>query len=734
MKIRNGSYKDLVPDHYPLGYMMVAYGNEKYGQDFWKKITGDALKLRGYKKSIQRYSGKNYRQYYTDAMDFFKQQSITVGNKSTLLSYITGTQKNNVVDYQFPNYISNDSILVSKRSYKEPSAFYLLIKGKEEKLRVKDLSLDEYYAYRNGKIVYAAYQSDPRWGNRDYSVIKLFDLYSGEQKQIGYRSKYFSPDINEAGTEIVAVYVNPDGNNNLVQLDAASGKLIHSLPNPHNYFYTQTKYINSNSAVSAVRNPEGKMALVKVDLASGETDALTPFTYNVMGYPFVKGDTVFFNCMNNHADKIFAVLLSSKKIFRLTDNVNGMYHPVVNANGEMMVSAFSAAGYRIAKIYVSTAGRDEVTESDFSKTQDLYTPISLQKNNGANVLYTLPDTKNRITKYRKTFRLFNFHSWRPVIDDPEFGYQFYSDNVLSSFSNTLFYKYNRTDRSHTIGFTGTYAGWFPLLSINAEHSFNRSVDTAIGRSVKFNTAKLQGSISLPLSFVGGRSNKFFNLGAGYNIEPFYYTGIGKNVFNNKAIDYANLFFSFVNQSRQARQNIFPHWAQSIALTYRDAFTFRDSHKFVGNSSLYFPGLFANHSLVINASYQKRDSLPDLFSKTFSYSRGYEALSTRRMYKLGVNYHFPIVYPDWGFANLLFFQRIRANAFYDHTNAKARVSGVLTEIKNRSTGAELYFDTKVWNVLPVTIGIRFAHLLDKDLNYPAVKNRWEIILPIALIPE
>ena len=321
-----------------------------------------------------------------------------------------------------------------------------------------------------------------------------------------------------------------------------------------------------------------------------------------------------------------------------------------------------------------------------------------------------------------------------MVEDPEYGYEFYSDNVLSSFSNKLFYKYNYTDRSHTVGFTGTYAGWFPVLSLNAEHSFSRSIDTAIGKPVKFNTAKLQGSISLPLSFVGGRTNKFLNLGAGYNIEPFFYRGIGKNVFNNKAIDYVNAFFSFTNQSRRARQNIFPHWAQSIALTYRDAFTFRDSHKFVGNSAFYFPGLFTNHSLVINASYQKRDSLPDLFSKTFSYSRGYEALSTRRMYKLGVNYHFTLLYPDWGFANLLYFQRIRANAFYDYTNAKARVSGVLTEIKNRSTGAELYFDMKVLNALPVSIGIRFAHLLDTDLNFPAVRNRWGIILPIGLIPE
>jgi hypothetical protein len=105
-----------------------------------------------------------------------------------------------------------------------------------------------------------------------------------------------------------------------------------------------------------------------------------------------------------------------------------------------------------------------------------------------------------------------------------------------------------------------------------------------------------------------------------------------------------------------------------------------------------------------------------------------------MYKLGVNYHLPIVYPDWGFANLLFFQRIRGNAFFDYTSAKARVNNVLTEIINRSTGAEIYFDTKIWNALPVSFGVRFSHLLDTDLVNPLVKNRWEIIIPIGLIPD
>ncbi|HKO81887.1 MAG TPA: hypothetical protein VJU78_15885, partial [Chitinophagaceae bacterium] len=39
MKLRNGSLKDYVPDHYNLGYPLVNYGYEKYGLDFWSKVT-----------------------------------------------------------------------------------------------------------------------------------------------------------------------------------------------------------------------------------------------------------------------------------------------------------------------------------------------------------------------------------------------------------------------------------------------------------------------------------------------------------------------------------------------------------------------------------------------------------------------------------------------------------------------------------------------------------------------
>ena len=740
MKLRSGSLKEYTPDHYELGYQLVAYGNEKYGDDFWRKVTADAVNFRGlfypFNKAIARYSGKTYQQFREDALDYFKAQTMLQNKTDNALNYLTAIKKNTVADYLFPVYVNDDTILVTKHSYKEINSFYLIVKGNEKKIGVKKLVTDDYFSYNNGRVVYAGYQSDPRWANRDYSNIQLLDIYTRKQRQLTFKSKYFSPDINKDGSEILAVNVQPNGAGRLNRINAHTGEVIIQLPNPKKYFYTQTKYLNSNTAISAVRDPEGQMALVKVDLANGETETITPFSFNVVGYPFVKGDTVYYSAIDNSSpsDKIFAVTLKDKKIYRLTNNVNGMYQPQVDTKGALLVTAFTADGSRLAKMKPAALNWTAIEPINISAIKNIGTNDALAKT-GAGVLYNLADTINKTSRYKKSFQLFNFHSWRPSVNDPEYGYTFYSDNILSSFSNNLTYTYNRNDKSHTVGFNGVFAGWFPLLSLGAEESFNRQVDTAFGKSVQFNSAKINAGISIPLSFVGGATAKYLNFGVNYNTEQVYYYNNTKNIFGKSAINYGSTFFSFSNVSMQAKQHINPRWAQSITVNYRDAFNFRNSHKLVGAASLYFPGLFTNHSFVINGAYQKRDTLSDLFSNNFSYSRGYDALSQPTMYKVGVNYHFPLLYPDWGFGNMVFFQRIRGNAFYDHTEVSAkRNDGVTVYLKNRSAGGEMYFDTKLWNDLKATFGIRFSHLMDTNFLNPGVKNRWEIIIPVGLIPD
>ena len=124
--------------------------------------------------------------------------------------------------------------------------------------------------------------------------------------------------------------------------------------------------------------------------------------------------------------------------------------------------------------------------------------------------------------------------------------------------------------------------------------------------------------------------------------------------------------------------------------------------------------------------------PQLFRDRFAYSRGYEGRYFSRMWKVSGNYHFPILYPDWGFANILYFTRIRGNAFYDFTKVYSRDKTITAD--QRSAGIEIYFDTKWWNQYPLTFGFRISHLFDPDQFDGFKGNIFEIILPVSILPR
>ncbi len=97
MKLRSGSLRDYTPDHYELGYQLVAYGYEKYGEDFWKKVTQDAIQFKGiffaFNKAIERHSGKTYQQFREDAMRYFIEQSLSDSKKDPLADkYLTASK------------------------------------------------------------------------------------------------------------------------------------------------------------------------------------------------------------------------------------------------------------------------------------------------------------------------------------------------------------------------------------------------------------------------------------------------------------------------------------------------------------------------------------------------------------------------------------------------------------------------------------------------------------------
>lgn len=793
MKLRNGSYRDMVPDHYRLGYMLVAYGRGRYGNDIWRNISGEAAAFRGlfypFQRAFRNHTGQRFGAFRDEALETFREGKTPIlsgaepsgGPEDPLSPKLSSPAARNdtaarfgaahkhfAADEEFPQWINDTSIVYVRSSYRNTPAFYTrnILTGAEKRIKWKNISPDNYFSYRNGKIVYTSFQTDARWAWRNYSVITVLDTETGEQSTITQKSKYFSPDISADGNRVVAALYEPSGHSTLHLLAAASGALITEMPNPNSYVFTQTKFFQGDSVVSAVRNARGEMALMVFDLLNGGSRPLVPFGMHVIGWPQVNRDTVFFTMSYGDRDRLFAEAGGRHYIFlpEWKNSSTGSYH-LSAANGQYAWTVFTAAGMhtlhgrgkwqpvQIAPYanrplapgqpqiphtnsplapnpapIAPRINRSPQADTSRNAVQQWVIHPGMQEATPSTALWESGAERYPITPYRKTTRLFNFHSWRPFISDPEYSYSLIGENILNTLLSDLSLTYNRNERSLETSASFRYGGWFPVLSAGGAYVLHRSLPDSAG-SITWNEANTSVGAGIPLSFHQGLYTRRLNLNGSFNTRQVQYTGAAKQRYANKQFNFADFSVSFTNQRLKALQNIYPAFAQAVSFRHRAVLNHYTARQSLLNGAFYFPGFSVNHSLVLQAAYQGRDTLQQYnFSNIFPFARGYPNLNFPRMWKLGINYHFPVAYPDLGFANIAYLLRVRANIYYDHAQVKSLRNGQHQSF--RSAGAEVYFDSKWWNQLPVSFGIRYSRLLDGSILGVSA-NQWKLVLPLTL---
>lgn len=725
MKMRNGSLRQYVPNHYELGYLLVAYGRQQYGDSVWKNIARQAASYRSlfypWQGAFKKNIGISYQQFVNAAMTDFRQRSIQ--RVSADPKWITPSSSKNVINYQYPYPAEDGSMIVLKTSFKDIPRFVRMdANGKEQMIAIKHIGYDDYFSYRNGRIVYAALQPDARWGNRDYSVIKLLDVKSKQTFSITHKTRYFSPDINEEGSSLVAVEIVPGKASKLVIMDT-EGNVQKRFSADSSFIYSHPKFIHAGKEIlAAVRQPDGKMGWLIWTPANNETRWLLPIAERLVGFPVVQNDQLTFTATEGGMDALYQMNMTTGQRSILQQFSTGIYQGFVT-NQEVVASYFTAAGFRLGKVAYNA--------TPFLPTQpklvSLYNSGAL---NEANNLQALYPTRLNATKYKKATRPLNFHSWQPELNEPDYTFRLLGNNVLNTFATDLFYTYNTNENSHSAGLNLTYGGWYVQPITGIKQTWGREVVYNKDTTFVFNEATASAGLQLPLNLSGGKQYRYLTLSSTLNYNNVRWQDIGKKLLRDQDFTYLRTRMVYTGQIQKARQHIYPRFAQALIADYR---TMVDDHKawqLLLSGSLYLPGLSKNHNLVLTAAWQGRDTARQYsFSNSFPFSRGYEAVNYPRMWRLGANYHFPILYPDWGFGQLVYFLRIRGNGFFDYTVGKSLRTGRTRNFN--STGGELFFDTRIWNQLPVTFGIRYSRLLDSELVGPTQPNRWEFILPVNL---
>lgn len=741
MKLRNGSLVDYVPDWYPLGFMLVAYGRERYGDGFWRQVTHDAAAFHGLfyplQAAVRRYAGIPFRQFRNDALDYFHHAAQASGTPSAADDFAR-SQKHFSADEEFPQFMGRDRLLYMRTSYKRIPAFVIrdLATGRETRISHRAISLDNYFSVSPAGVVYAAYETDPRWGWRDYSVLRLLDPRTGEDRKLTSRTRYFSPDLSADGGRIVTVQEATDGSCTLFLLDGGNGSVIQRIPNPEKLFYTYPKfYANDTQIVTAVRNRQGQMSLALVDAGNGETQFLLPWSYQTIGFPSVRADTVWFTASRNKEDRVYA--LTGGQLFRVFlphgDPMTGEYEFHAGEDGRYTWNTFTAVGFHLDTTRRNNLRLERIAVNEWPQALSIQGIDSLDRG-PAGMLNNIAPGHYRATGYPITSHLINFHSWRPYINDPDYQLSLVSDNILNTLETDIYAGYDRDEHYKQVGVDATYGALYPFLDLGWDYTFDRNALYG-NRLVYWNETEARAGASIPLNWAGGRSYTSLQFGSDIVYNQRYYSAADKNSFNSHGFAYVDPYISLVHQVQQTQAQIAPRFAQVLSLSYNNAVTAFEAHQFLASGYLYLPGVAYTHSLLLGAAFQQRDTLGNArFSNSFPFSRGYTAENFYRQWRYSANYQLPLFYPDWGFGDIIYFLRIRANLYYDYTRAMDfYTNGQTYNGTFRSFGSEIYFDTKWWNQLSVSFGLRYSRLLDPDFGGRR-PNQWELILPLNLLSQ
>jgi hypothetical protein len=421
------------------------------------------------------------------------------------------------------------------------------------------------------------------------------------------------------------------------------------------------------------------------------------------------------------------MLLPGKKLRKLnTKNTTALsvYQPSLYDN-QVAVSGASIAGHQLLKFAegaFTDYPLDEFLEQEAAGPFDFKSLETAPLFTGTN----LKSEPINSQAYKKGNHLFNFHSIRPFISDPDYSVSLVSENVLNDFRTELSYLYNTNEGYSQFGFFTTFAGLFPWIRGGVDYTLNRNYFDNNGHQVRWDEIQPRIGLSVPLNFSKNYHFRSLQTSLDYVYSKPFVKGYYKDSLQYSGFGYLNPSLNWVSRTQQARQDIYPRFAQSVSLDYKAAINGGSVQQFLVTGGFYFPGLVLNHSFVMQAAYQARSESNYLFTNNFPFSRGYSDMNYPQMAKLGFNYHFPIAYPDAGLAQVVYLLRLRANPFFDITNATDE-NGI--NFVYKSAGMELFFDTKWWNQESISFGIRYSHLFDSNpLN---ISNQWEFILPVNL---
>ncbi len=720
-----GSLRTVYPDWYELGFLLTSHVRRHYGDSAWRRVVQRAawnpLPPFALSAALKRETGHTLLQLHRAAL-LEADSAWRVQREGRPSSPVTPVSRpaNGYHVWSLPQYAADGSVIATYWDLDTPTQLVRLRAGEREVLvdRIGAVG-DLQFHVRGTTVVWSEYEVDPRYGERNYLVVKALDLTTGRVRRLSDRSRYASPVLSPDARLVAVVEFDRSRRSRLVLLDAQTGRVegVVDAATPPTIMTPAWTADGRGLLVVGIDSVRGN-ALVRVDVASGATRTLVDYTQEAISRPVATGGHVVFGSPRDGLDNAWAVDTTTLAQVRLTSRPFGAAFPSPSADGRTMLFVDQGpGGWDVVEAPLDVARG--TPEADVVPE-----PVRLADSTVAQeARLTGPIVPVSITAeprpYRGVRTLFDLHSLSlaPGSDGVNQGVSIESRNLLNTVGVNAGVLWNTNEQRGSVDLGVSYAGLPVLVDAGVRLGSRGSTYTdTTGREVGYSWRErsVQVLARLPLTRLIGQRRQSITFSAG--VAPTRITGQPVRFrFDNGNGSFVPVVWGMTaSHVRSAGFRDLFQTGASAAVTYRHTPLDSDyrSHLLAVRGTGIAAGPLRNDALVLDAGHEEQRPDNYRFSSELTFARGFSRRYHDRLTRVGATYHVPLLYPDLAVGPLLFVRRIQGAAFVDLARG-ADASGS-RRVDYRSAGAEFTADVAPLGMRStMRVGVRLSQRLTGD---------------------
>lgn len=716
----NGTYRDVLVNQYVYGYVLISRSYQKYGDDFWEKLTDKIthgphpFRL---ESAFKELTGTEFKTFYyetfSELREAWKKDAFTDLPKT---------------DYTvtFNPKVTNKNLYFVKFDMNTVPAIYKATASGDKKIIDVPYSEDlSRIDFSGDHAVYTDYVPHPRYGYQGAASLVLVNLAEGSQSYITGPQRLYNPKFSADGKTILAAEYTTKMQWNINEI-SLEGKTLRTLT-LKGLDLMEAAAINQDEVIAIASNNTGHKALIQARFGSADYKVLLPFSRNNMFGLQSDGKAALFEAQYKGANEIIHLNLADTQFTQCTHSKISAYAPTFDGES-FLYSEETPYGARTQKASLNSCKALPATELvDFnylgenpSDSYNKFPPISL---NEQETFYTANADKYSETDYGMfDTRGFTPHSWN-FFGGRGMALTLMTDNYLHDFGSAIIIGSDGEENTPFTSVKIDFKRYWPVFSILGDIR-NRAAD------VNGNTQELtwrEGSyglgVALPYAFKNKTYSGYLQLDysakilktESYRLDKISVPGSQASTYVDQQV---GVLLSYTKQA-QARA-LLPPLGLDIQAFYEDASGVSDeeapgSYRTYGQLRFYLPGFMENNGIRLTGNGQEnREGTGNYIFPTpafnpvgYIYSRGFDYLPADRFVKGSFEYMFPLSYPDYNLGAWIYFKRLYGNLYMDHTKV---ILGNIDANLN-SYGAELIAQTAIFRFLPLDFGIRYIQKVE-----------------------